>query len=292
MNEYAQKVLLFLLNIVTEIVDQVIYLSPLSDSINAKAITVVFGLSLFLYIALSIGIILSTIIYNQKRCLGLPEQIVTTIAGLAYLTGDNFTPIVATYQKELNCTGECLETVGNVGTTLLVASLVLFGMVTAFLRRLSNLNVCNSDSGGDWSSRKAAGQAIALIVELDAWFSIIAGLQTISPSVCPPQQLQVLWVLYGVTISIPGIKSKENCCKVIVIAIVIWFSSAIAIIADDNQPIGCLFDCGFTEDHTLSDDCNEKAEHGARIGLLFLALIPLAIISVSLIVHKVKKICK
>ena len=259
---------------------------------------------MFLYIALSIGIILSTIInYNQKRCLGLPEQIVTTVAGLAYLNGDNFTPIVATYQKELNCTGECLETVGNVGTTLLVASLVLFGMVTAFLRRLSNLNVCNPDSGGDWSSRKAVRQAIALIVELDAWFSIIAGLQIISPSVCPPQQLQVLWVLYSVTMSIwaillavlivaPGIKSKENCCKVIVIVIIIWFSSAIAIIADDNQPIGCLFDCGFTEDHTLSDDCNEKVEHGARICLLFLALIPLAIISISLLVHKVKKICK
>ena len=206
-------------------------------------------------------------------------------------------------QKELNCTGECLETVGNVGTTLLVASLVLFGMVTAFLRRLSNLNVCNPDSGGDWSSRKAVRQAIALIVELDAWFSIIAGLQIISPSVCPPQQLQVLWVLYSVTMSIwaillavlivaPGIKSKENCCKVIVIVIIIWFSSAIAIIADDNQPIGCLFDCGFTEDHTLSDDCNEKVEHGARICLLFLALIPLAIISISLLVHKVKKICK
>ena len=303
MNEYAQKIVLILLNIVTEIIGLIIYLIPVSDSVNAEVITVILGLFLFLYVAVSIGIILSTIICNRKRCLGIVEQIVTTIAGLAYLTGGKLTLLVAAYQKELNCTGECLETVRYVGTTLLVASLVLFGMVTTFLRAVSDLQVFNSDSRGDWSSRQAAGAAIALIVELDAWLSTIAGLQTISASVCPPQQLKILWVLYAVTMTIwaiilavilvvPGIKSKENCCKVFVIAIVIWFSTASATIADNDQPIGCLFDCGFTKNGTLSNDCNDKAEHGTRIGILFLALIPLAMISVSLIVHKVKKKCK
>ena len=301
MNEYTQKIVAVLLNIVTAFVYEIIFLSPLSDSINTRAIISIFGLSLFLYIALSIGIILSTC--NQKRFLRLPEQIVITIAGLVYLTGDDLTLLVATYQTELNCADECLETVGNVAITLLVASSVLFGMTTIFFRGVSDLNVCNSDSEDDWSPWKGAGQAIALIVEVDIWFSTIAGLQTISPLVCPLQQLQVLWVIYGVTVSTyaivlgvilvaPAVKENRCSCKVIGVAIIIWFSSAIAIIADNNQPMGCLFNCGFTENSTLSSDCNEEAEHGTRIGFLLLAFILLTIISGFLIVHKVKKYCK
>ena len=300
MNEYAQKIVVVLLNIMTTFVYEIIFLSPLSDSINTWAIITIFGLSLLLYIAVSISIILSTIICNQKRCLRLPEQIVITIAGLVYLTSDDLTLLVATYQTVLNCADECLETVGNVAISLLVASSVLFGMTTIFFRGVSDLNVCNSDSEGDWSPWKSAGQAIALIVEVDIWFSTIAALQSISPLVCPPQQLQVLWVLYGVTMSIYAIvlgvilvapAVKENCCscKVIGVAIIIWFSSAITIIADNNQPIGCLFNCSFPDNSTLSSDCNEEAEHGTRIGFLLLAFILLAIISGFLIVHEVKK---
>ena len=169
-------------------------------------------------------------------------------------------------------------------------------MTTIFFHGVSDLNVCNSDSEDDWSPWKGAGQAIALIVEVDVWFSTIAGLQTISPLVCPPQQLQVLWVLYGVTMSIYaivlGVILVARSCKVIGVAIIIWFSSAIAIIADNNQPMGCLFNCGFTENSTLSSDCNEEAEHGTRIGFLLLAFVLLAIISGFLFVHKVKKYCK
>ena len=69
MNEYAQKIVVVLLNIMTTFVYEIIFLSPLLDSINTRAIIIIFGLSLLLYIAVSIIIILGTIICNQKRCL-------------------------------------------------------------------------------------------------------------------------------------------------------------------------------------------------------------------------------
>ena len=303
----------------TQIADQAIFLSPLSDSTNATAITYVFGISLFLYLVISVGVILSTII-NKRRLTTLKEQkrvlivifghIIITFAGLAYLSGDNITLFFATYQSELNCSTECFETVGNAGSTLLVISLLLFGIAPTFLygaTTISNLLYdVTVNVGYLWSPWRAAGHSIALIVDLDAWFSIISGLQTKSGSFCPPQELETLWVLYGITILIwaivlavifaPGIikaiMSKQQICRKIfiitLIAVVIWFSSGVAIIADNDQPIGCLFECDFTTENR-TNVCNEGAQHGTRIGLLFLALFPLAIMSISIFIHWIKK---
>ena len=319
MNEYIQKIVLILLNLVTQIVNQAIFVSPLSDSQNAKAVTSIFAISLLLYIVISIGAVSSTII-NKQRFSKLKEQkrllivilghIITTVAGLAYLIGDNIAQFVTNYQSDLGCSTKCLESVGNAGSTLLVISLVLFGIVPTFIHGATTVSNLIYDVrvnlGYFWSPWRAAGHSIALIVQLDAWFSIISGLQTSSDSFCPSNELDILWVLYGVTILIwaivlavifaPGvieaIMSKQQIRRKIfiitLIAVVIWFSSGVAIIADNDQPIGCLFECDFTTENR-TNVCNEGAQHGTRIGLLFIALIPLAVMSISIFIHWIKK---
>ena len=309
------------MNIVTAIIGQAIFVSPLSDSTNTNAISTIFGISLFLYLALSIGVILSTII-NKRRFKELRSQkrllivifghIITTVAGLAYLIGDNINALFATYQSELNCDTACLEAVGNIGTALLIISLLLFGIAPTFLNgaiTVSDLiyNVSAEESDHSWSRRLTAAHSIALIVELDAWFSAVADLPAKSSSFCPQHDLTILWVLYCLTIFLwavvlavlftPGIIKaiKDNDQKfrkiffVVFIAISIWFSSAFTIIADNSQPIGCLFECDFNTGNR-TNVCNEGAQHGTRIFLLFLALIPLAVISSSLLIHWIKKI--
>ena len=319
MNEYIQKIVLILLNLVTQIVNQAIFVSPLSDSQNAKAVTSIFAISLLLYIVISIGAVSSTII-NKQRFSKLKEQkrllivilghIITTVAGLAYLIGDNIAQFVTNYQSDLGCSTKCLESVGNAGSTLLVISLVLFGIVPTFIHGATTVSNLVYDVrvnlGYFWSPWRAAGHSIALIVQLDAWFSIISGLQTNSDSFCPSNELDILWVLYGVTIVIwgtvlvvifaPGIIEAimnkkmiyRKIFKITLIAVVIWFCSGVAIIADNDQPIGCLFECDFTTENR-TNVCKEVAQHGTRIGLLFIALIPLAVMSFSIFVHWIKK---
>ena len=50
-----------------------------------------------------------------------------------------------------------------------------------------------------------------------------------------------------------------------------------------------MFECDFTTENR-TNVCNEEAQHGTRIALLFLALIPLAVMSFSIFIHWIKKI--
>ena len=310
------------MNIVNAIIGQAIFASPLSDSTNTNAISTIFGIFLFLYLALSVGVILSKII-NKRRFKKLRSQkrllivifghIITTVAGLAYLIGDNINALFATYRSELNCDTACLEAVGNVGTALLIISLLLFGIAPTFLSGAITVSdlIYNVSEESDhlWSRRMTTAHSIALIVELDAWFSAVADLPAKSSSFCPQHDLTILWVLYCITIFLwavvlvvlftPGIikaitdndKKLRKIFLVVFLAISIWISSAFAIIADNSQPIGCLFECDFNTGNR-TNVCNEGAQHGTRIGLLLLALIPLAVISSSLLIHWIKKIRK
>ena len=310
--------MLILLNILSTLTGQIIFLSPLDSNVNAKAAIAILGAIILLYIIFSIGVILTTFAFKRKKSkkelvIAIIAHSITAIAGLMYLFGDDITTILVLYSNEFECNENCRLVFQAVGRALLISAILFFRLTPAFVNKSTVVMNLVSDehiSQPSWSPWKATAQSVALIVELDAWFSAVAELPLHADTYCPVHELIVSWVLYGISLVIwavllllimtPGIikamgKCQENICKIFSICgviMVIWFCSAVLILADNSQPIGCLFNCDLHVEsiNNRTDTCNERRFYGATIGLNILVLILLSTITVALLIHWVKKL--
>ena len=309
--------MLILLNILSTLTGQIIFLSPLNRNINAKAAIAVLVAVILLYIIFSIGVILTTFAFKRKKsrkelAVAIIAHSITAVAGLMYLVGDDITTVFVLYSNEFECNEDCRLVFQAVGRALLISAILFFRLTPAFVNKstvVMNLVSDEQISHPSWSPWKATAQSVALIVELDAWFSAVAELPLHADTYCPVHELIVSWVLYGVSLVIwavllllivtPGIikamgKCQENVCKTFAIfgvIVVIWFCSAVLILADNSQPIGCLFNCDlYVSIINRTDTCNERRYYGTTVCLNTLVLILLSTITVALFIHWAKKL--
>ena len=310
--------MLILLNILSTLTGQIIFLSPLDNNINARAAIAILAAIILLYIIFSIGVILTTFAFKRKKskkelAIAIIAHSITAIAGLMYLVGDDITTILVLYSNEFECNENCRLVFQTVGRALLISAILFFRLTPAFVNKSTVVMNLVSDehiSHPSWSPWKATAQSVALIVELDAWFSAVADLPLHADTYCPVHELIVSWVLYGASLVIwavllllivtPGIikakgKCQENIFKIFAICgviVVIWFCSAVLILADNTQPLGCLFNCDLhvVSTNNRTDTCNERRFYGATLSLNTLVLILLSTITVALLSHWVKKL--
>lgn len=231
----------------------------------------------------------------------LTAQSLTGMAGITYFMGDQILPLLSTYGPDLDCHVQCIETAAIIGTALVVISLLCFRFTPLLIFKLhivtgtykhSELIV---QSHSMWHS---IIESMSLIVELDAWFVIIADIPLENPLFCPKHQLIVAWVLYTLisviwvvmlfAIVLPGaiklLSRGYDLFKVfslpLSMIIIVWFSVVVLLLSANVQPIGCLFGCDITYGN-FTTDCNKEGYFGSRIAML--ALVTLTFMGIGIV---------
>ena len=219
----------------------------------------------------------------------LVSQFLVAIAGTCYYFADNFDSIISEFSNELGCNSNCVDVINHVTNTLLVVSLLIFTLVPTVIERMKiidDIRVYHAEKW-HWAIIKDTGHALALIVDLDAWFSTIADIPFYSADYCPNHVLILAWVMYGfclfvwllllILIYTPGVQlalneTPQKFKKVTIyvcLMILLWTMTAITLLADNEQPIGCLFNCDMSDYRAVNyTDCQATNYHGSRAILL------------------------
>ena len=301
-NDTILKIILLLLNLANTIIEQVLSLIPIDSVLRSKISVSAFAVTTGLYIVCSFIIILAVIYYRREFSrtktklditVALLTHVISLIAGAAFLIGDDITPLIRNLDEQLKCDEQCLETVEDAGTVLLIIAILLFRLTPSFTTKIQLL-------GNELSAEKLRKQSLSswsniafsfsIIVELDAWFSTVANLPLQSDFFCPMHELAITWLLYSASLIIfalllavilsPSISyalktNKKKLTSVAlpsVVIIMMWSFTALLLVGENTQPLGCLFQCDISTDNSTSTSCKPEAYHGTRIAILGLCM--------------------
>ena len=154
-----------------------------------------------------------------------------------------------------------------------------------------------------WSPWKITAQSMSLLLEFDAWFTAVSDIPVKATIHCPSHDLYLAWILLIISliiwavllvvIGLPGVikafRRKKNRHKAVILCIIlalIWASSGGYILADNVQPLGCMFDCQTDLQYLNSTtECHYYSFHATRAVILAVVMIYLSSVTVILIVH-------
>lgn len=245
-------------------------------------------------------------------------HVLTAVGGLLYLVGNRIGLILINYGIFYGCGETCGEIGIEISTTLLITAILLFRLIPPFVNNVQVLiykvvKDPKNEHSSIWSPWKITAQAMGFILELDAWFTAVSDLPLEADNNCTNQAVNLAWGVFVISLVcwavllivmvIPGavdvIKNPESPQKLhqLVIACVnilaIWFISAGLLLADNVQPLGCVFDCfrdiSFTMDNSTSSSCQYDTFHGIRTAILSIIIVSISLLAVGIIVHSHRK---
>ncbi|XP_019862061.1 PREDICTED: uncharacterized protein LOC109590603 [Amphimedon queenslandica] len=296
------KVVLLIVTILANVTNQAVYLTLKEAESKAEFAATVIGLFAAFYVIFVAAVVLSILLRHKdyitdqsysEFLIIITAQVLTGIGGLCFFIGDRILPLLTTFGPELNCNENCIDTAAITGTALVVVSLLVFRFVPLLIFKLHIVTNTYQHSAmivkchSMWHS---IIEAMSLIVELDAWFVIIADIPLENPNFCPKHQLIVAWVLYvfiGViwigmlmAIVLPGaiklLSRGHDLFKAfslpLSMIVIIWFSVTVLLISANVQPIGCLFKCDIVLGN-FTADCNTEGYYGSRTAMLCLVTV-------------------
>ena len=309
-NEYFLKIWLLFFCLISEFSFQfLLYLHHEfpgldEDKLGQIAVVIYSVLGLY-YIIISVSIIIGTIwlrdfhiIFksNREYQATITSQVLVAIAGLLYYFGDNFSTYIIAYGDQFDCDSSCIDAVSHAADGMLYISLLLFTFIPLLIERLTIVGKREVEytEKWHWAVARDTGHAFALIIDLDAWFTAIASIPFNSSDFCPSSDIILAWIMYGSSLLIwavvliliyaPGIylaiyQTPKNIKKVILyifLIVLLWTTTATIILADDPQPMGCLFGCD--DNAPNGTDCRIEQFHYTRSILLGVVTIVLAIV--------------
>ena len=310
------------------LIAQIFYLlntDMMEDGIISLLVIVL--LIVVIYIIFSLVIIVGTIISRETIILKKSKthfitivvaHVLTALAGVSYLLGNKIGTIFANYGEYLNCNNKCREILDEIGNTLVILSILLLTLTPPLVNKINVLSShvvkdthsIKEDKEPLWSPWKIIVQSLALILDLDAWFTAVSGIPIKATIYCPFHEKclewslfvisLIVWAMLVVVIGLPYIiktyKTKENRHKALILCIIlalIWVTSGGYLLADNTQPLGCAFGC-YTDIPYLNIsgttiECHYEAFHITRATVLFIVLIFLTSLTITLIVHRCQK---
>ena len=307
---------------------EILYLSKKDRKQDGMAALIIELLTVVIFIFFSLVIIFGTIVSRERIILKKSKtafptivvaHVLTAIAGVSYLLGNRIGIIFAYYGHLFSCNDECRESMIEVGNTLIIFSILLLTLTPPFINKIDMLTIhvvkdthsIKENKEPLWSPWKITAQSLALMLDLDAWFTAVSDIPgKEAPRYCPFYEMYLEWGLFAVSliiwavllvvIGLPGFikvyRTKENGHKAAIICVIlalIWVASGGYLLGDNTQPLGCAFDC-YTDlpylnvNHTRID-CNYEAFHATRATILFIILIFLTSVTVTLVVHWCQK---
>ena len=295
------------------------------DGIIVLLVTVL--LIVVIFIIFSLVIIFGTIIFRERIILKkskthfitiVVSYVLTALAGVSYLLGNRIGTVFFNYGEYLNCDNKCREIVDEMGNTLVILAILLLTLTPLLVNKINMLSIhvvkdthsINEDKEPLWSPWKIIVQSLALILDLDAWFTAVSGIPIKVTIYCPFHEKclewsvfvisLIVWAMLVVVIGLPYIniayKTKENRHKAVILCIIlalIWVASGGYLLVDNTQPLGCTFGCYTDLPHLninyTTIDCHYEAFHTTRATILFIILIFLTSMTITLVVHWCQK---
>ena len=292
-----------------------------SRNIGLINIIILIAASLIYIFSFVVGRVVSLVVLTKSRSLTNEKKqsfismtlvmMSALVGGMCYIIGSNTTTVLALSQDEkendFNCDDTCLDVLSDASTVLLVIASILFsineihgGKLYLLFKSLSNtlFSDSSSDDGNEWLIWAKTAEIIAFSRVFDSAFATVAGLSTYEEN-CPIHEAAIIWsmyvfllILWGILlgiIMIPGAlqahrrREKNGSLYVMSIAIV-FISSACMLIGNNNQPLGCAFDCDiFSRNYT--NICHQEGYHGVRITSLIVSCMIFGSLIIGLSIH-------
>ena len=221
------------------------------------------------------------------------SSIIQTIGALFYFYGDNITHLLRAYGDELKCDTVCQKNNSIAATISLGFALIIFQIVPLILHKLYEL--IDKKGGKKKSSWFYAVDMIGMIVKIDTLYSAVVGMAK-SPELCSKSDIGVsvaffvICVVTGIVEEIMycvyalALKGKvENSLRVFRIPTMVAFILVIIcfplyILADNNQPLDCAFECeSLSLNATIT--CNLNVEGGIRLASNCFILVAITLVA-------------
>ena len=214
-------------------------------------------------------------------------RLLASVAGVLYYIGDNISGLMAQYGVHYGCGVECQDFATGTGKVCEVAAILGFMMTPLLIdkaKAIADLFYSPKQMPWQWSLWKNTTHIMAMIIDFDAWFSTVSDLLTLSSKYCPIYQVVSDWLLYVFSLGLftiliaftlmPALykarvgASRRNALPASLCA-AIFILGATLLLADNDQPVGCLFDCDVASNNgTLGHTCDAVANGVIRMVLL------------------------
>lgn len=292
--------------------EQIVILAGFTHSTSAITTLTLYLLICVVYIALTASVIIraaltqrTTLIPKKLMVIKTLSHMLIGIAGMFYLLGNHLTNIFFVYREELDCDVGCASAINDTANALVLVAILIFRLVPPFVIKMKNRMETPSEQP-KWSYWRTTAYSLALVIELDAWYLVVAAtVLESSPKHCEVFRLVFVLTLYSLIllvflifltlVAIPvaikamlGKVSKMAPVSTGITLGLIWFCCALSLLADNEQPLGCCFGCDHTHignETELQTKCLEESFVGTRVGLLLLDMVLLVAMVTTLIAY-------
>ena len=214
--------------------------------------------------------------------------------GLFYYFADNVPIFVYKYSETFGCDRSCENKFATVGIVFGITALLFYIAIPILTKRWMKIHILKSKISKNKIKKKVENfeavckmttETLVQIVTLDTWLTPIANLSLQSPEFCPQREILAAWVAYVVYLvlwtiifvsdafkAILLINNRKNVLLVIIFMLLLWLSSALFPLVNNQQPLGCATHCDFSVKNTTVNDinCKEASNHGIQFSFLVL----------------------
>lgn len=240
----------------------------------------------------------------------LAARIFTAISGLLYYFGDNLSTLIRTFGSEIKCDSDCQTKYDNISTVCLLIGVIGFTLLPVFIDKSKGIVDTikyTKERKWSWMFWRNTEHVMSLIVDIEGWFTTVADLPLKSTKYCPSIELIITWVLYGVIMLcwvavvvltyFPAFmilwRKKQPHRKLkmfglIITCIMLWFCVAGFLIAENDQPIGCLYDCDVSDDGFSNEHfCKNTRYRVTRAIILLVVEIIFVVLTIGMTIDKI-----
>lgn len=213
---------------------------------------------------------------------------VQVVGALLYLYGDNIMYILDQYGEELSCGKLCVTNCRITSVITLGVALLLYQLVPPCLHKIARILNYKEVAITAWYS---ASDMIITVVRIDVLYSAVSETpQTANfcnkPDLIVSLSFYLICITAGITFmaiystySILNLmrnnSTKKHCYIVSVTFVLLVICLPPYILADNFQPLDCVFQCDYLASNSTLNavNCNQTGNSGLRLGLALIVFV-------------------
>ena len=300
------KVVVFFITALNTMLSHLISLLPISTHNAAIGSVTVLVWCLSMYMLVSLIMTIVELYVTRKKIKQVSKMVISLkgvkavssfSGGLFYYFADNVPIFVYKYSETFGCDRRCENKFATVGIVFGITALLFYTAIPILTKRwmkvymlkITGNNISNIKTKKKVENFQAVckmtTETLVQIVTLDTWLTPIANLSLQSPEFCPEREILAAWMAYVIYLvlwtvifvsdafkAILLINKRKNVALVIIFMLLLWLSSALFPLVNNQQPLGCASHCDFSVKNTTINDinCKETSNHGIQFSFLVL----------------------
>ena len=318
------KIVVFFMTTLNTMLSHFISLLPIPTHNAAIGSVTVLVWCLSMYMLVSLIITVVEFYFTRKKIKQVSKTIIALkgikaassfFGGLFYYFADNVPIFVYKYSEEtFGCDRDCNDKFATVGIFFGITALLCYTAIPIMTKRWLKVHIIKSSNKIPHSKAKGKVQVkefeavckmikntLVRIIILDTWLTPIANLSLQTPEFCPQREILAAWVAYVVYLVLWTVifvsdafkaillitKKKVNYCLVVLFMLLLWLSSTLFPLVNNQQPLGCATHCDFSvKNKTINDiNCKETSNHSIQFSFLVLIESITILMLTVLIIH-------